>query len=217
VIVALCVAGGLATVIGWRIAATRGASVWLTMGVVNGVIGALALATGRVTAASRVDPWVALGVGIASGCALYGATVAFVLVARRWPVFDRHVAEIYSLGGGLSVPVAVLLVAAIYAPGEEVFWRGLVQGRFAAAWSTGWGAAAAWLAYVAAETASGSLAVVVAAVVAGGAWTALAVWTGGVIAAAACHVVWTGAMVVWPPGGASRRTTTEAGRAAPAS
>ena len=204
-IVALCVLGGLATVAGWTAVRVRHASVWRVMGVVNGVLGVAGLLTGRIAWADRVDPWVAAGVGAGAGLALYAATTAFVLVVRRWPVFDRHVVGLYRSGEGLSLPVALLLIALVYAPGEEIFWRGLVQRALASPLSVAAGAALAWAAYAVAESASGSLPIIAAGVVAGGTWAALALWTGGVVASSVCHVVWTGAMLAVPPGGRKRR------------
>jgi NAD(P)-dependent dehydrogenase (short-subunit alcohol dehydrogenase family) len=37
------------------------------------------------------------------------------------------------------------------------------------------------------------------AVVGGAAWTALAVWTGGVVASIGCHAAWTALMILLPP------------------
>jgi membrane protease YdiL (CAAX protease family) len=141
---------------------------------------------------------------------LYVATTGFVLVVRRWPVFDRHVVGIYGLGEGVSLPLALALVVAVYTPGEELFWRGLVQGELGSALSSASGAILAWLGYVAAETTSGSLAIVAAAVVAGGAWTVLASWSGGVLAGAVSHALWTGAMLTMPPGGTGGRGLPDA-------
>jgi len=209
-IAALCVLGAAATVAGWRVVRSGRGSVWLVMALVNGVIGLCALLTGRVSAATQVDPWVAAAVGAGAGVGLYVATTGFVLVVRRWPVFDRDVAGTYGLGGNISLPIALALVVAVYAPGEELFWRGLVQGELGSALSSASGAILAWLGYVAAESTSGSLAIAAAAVVAGGAWTGLASWSGGVLAGVVSHAIWTGAMLAMPPGGTGGRPLPDA-------
>ena len=135
----------------------------------------------------------------------HGARIVFVLIVRRAPVFDRHVEEIYDQRKGRSLPEALGLAAFIVAPGEELFWRGLFQGRLASA--IGWPGAAAltWGIYIVVNAASESLPILLGAVVSGAVWGGLALWTHGVLASLTCHTVWTGLMLVFPPGGSSRR------------
>jgi membrane protease YdiL (CAAX protease family) len=85
-------------------------------------------------------------------------------------------------------------------PGEELFWRGLVQGRLAEATSLATGAVLAWAGYVAANLAPMSLPIAAAAIVGGACWGALAWLTGGVLASLLCHAIWTGLMLAFPPG-----------------
>ena len=147
-------------------------------------------------------PGFAAGVGVAAGLVLFAATRAFVaLVAPRWPAFRRHVAAIYGQQGSWSVP-ATLLAALVVEIGEELFWRGLVQGRLAAWHGRALGGAVAWLAYVGSNLPSGNLPIVAGAVVGGAVWGALAFWTGGVLACILCHAVWTELMIALPPAGA---------------
>jgi membrane protease YdiL (CAAX protease family) len=142
--------------------------------------------------------------------ALWAATVAFVMVVRRWPVFDRHVAEIYDQRRGLSLWLALFLAAGVTASGEELFWRGLAQGYLAGSLSWPGAAAAVWAAYVAANLASRNLPIIAGAVVAGAVWGALAVWTHGVIASLLCHALWTALMLVAPPGAPGRSRDSRA-------
>ena len=102
------------------------------------------------------------------------ATGAFLFVARRLPAFDRYVAEIYGPRDTVALPLALLLGAGVSAPGEEIFWRGLVQTVLSGSFGTGWGAAAAWGLYVVVNAASGNLAILAGAVVSGAVWTLLA-------------------------------------------
>lgn len=215
-IVAVCVAGGLATVLAWRVVVARGVSVWAVMGAEAGLAGLAAALVGRPSLSDNVEPALAAVAGAASGAALYAATVAFVALVRRWPAFDRHVAGIYGLRKGLSLGAALVMVAVIYAPGEELFWRGLVQGALGDATSPVMGGVLSWAAYVVANLASASLPIVAGAAVAGAAWTGLALWSGGVLASILSHAVWTALMLAWPPGGASRtRDPDGSSRAAP--
>ena len=205
VIAVLMAAGALAVVVAWRLVRSGIVSIWAAMGTAAGAAGLAALATGRVELSPRVHWTVALWVALAAGVLLYAATVAFLLVVRRWDVFERHVAEIYDQRKGLPIAAALVIAAGVTAPGEEFFWRGLFQGRLAETVGPWLGAAFTWGGYVAANGASQSLAIVAGAVVSGAVWGALAAWTGGVLASVVCHAVWTGLMVARPPGGPRRR------------
>ncbi len=85
-------------------------------------------------------------------------------------------------------------------PAEELFWRGLFQGRLDQSLAALAAAAWTWLAYVGTNVASGSLPIVAGAVVGGALWTGLALWSGGVLASLLSHMLWTGLMLVLPPG-----------------
>ena len=203
--IAVMATGAAAVVVAWRVVVSGLATVWVAVAVALGASAVASLSTGRVSLSPRVAVLGASLAGVGSGMLLYMATVAFVLVVRRWPVFDRHVAEIYDQRKGLSLGPALLIAAAVVAPSEEVFWRGLFQSRLADA--AGWPAAAAltWVTYVVANAASESLPILAGAVVSGGVWGALALWTQGVLAGILCHSLWTALMVTWPPGGAATR------------
>jgi uncharacterized protein len=207
VTVALMVAGALAVFVAWRTVVAERATVWVAMSATLGVLAVLSLATRRVVVSGRLSIAEAVGTGLAVGVVLYGATVAFVVAVRRWPRFDRHVAEIYDQRKGLSLPAALLLAAGVFAPGEEVFWRGLFQWR--ASTGLGWvgGAVLTWAVYVLANGGSASLPIFAAAVVSGAVWGALALWTHGIAASLCCHAVWTALMLLRPP---PRRERAEA-------
>ncbi|HVF08450.1 MAG TPA: hypothetical protein VNC60_07735, partial [Actinomycetota bacterium] len=59
-----------------------------------------------------------------------------------------------------------------------------------------------WAAYVGVNLASRSQPIVAAAFVAGAVWAVLAWWSGGVLASAVSHILWTGLMLALPPGAA---------------
>jgi membrane protease YdiL (CAAX protease family) len=85
-------------------------------------------------------------------------------------------------------------------PAEELFWRGLFQGRLDDATTPAVAAVLAWLAYLVANAASRSLPIVAGAIVGGAVWAGLAWWSGGVLASLASHILWTGLMLALPPG-----------------
>ena len=191
-------AGFVLEVVAWRAVAAGRASLWrLMVGVfaIHGVVAAVVLppiASGSETLA------VALAAGVGSGLALWAGTLAFVAVAVRWQPFRTDVAERYSRAAEVSLPVAVALSILVAVPGEELFWRNLVQRRFGVS-SEMVGAVVAWLGYVAMNTASGSLPFIAGAVVGGAVWGGLAWWTGGIAAGLASHGVWTALMLARPP------------------
>lgn len=200
--------GPLGTVLVWAgpplvaaawLAVRRGwTSIWVAMAAVAGPLGALALVAG-VPVAGEVGGAAEAALGLGAGLALYGATAAFMYVARGWSVLARHAGAVYAWRESLPLWVALLLASVVVAPGEELLWRGLVQGRLAVHLGASGAAAAAWAAYVAVNAVAGSLPILLGAAVGGAAWAALALWTGGVAASIACHVVWTGLMVAAPP------------------
>ena len=201
----LMAAGAAGVLLAWRLVVAGRVSVWAAMGTVSGGAGLAALAAGRLSLSPKVAWGWAASAGIGVGVLLYLATAAFVLLVRRWPQFDRHVEEIYDQRKGLSLPVALGLAALVVGPGEELFWRGLFQWRLAGATTWPVGALITWAVYLAVNTASESLPIVFGALVSGAVWGALALWTHGMLASLLCHTVWTGLMLVFPPGGAKRR------------
>jgi membrane protease YdiL (CAAX protease family) len=194
------VLGALSEAAGWRVVATGRAKVWRLMPAILLMMGVSAVLVRRPVAATRVGDGVALVVGIASGLALYIATRLFVAVAGRWEPFHRDVVEKYHEAAEVSLGESLALSLLIMVPAEELFWRGLFQGRL----DQSLGAVAAgiwtWLAYVGVNLTSASRPIVAGAVVGGALWTGLAVWSGGVLASLVSHMLWTGLMLALPPG-----------------
>jgi membrane protease YdiL (CAAX protease family) len=214
VIEALIAAGAAAQVVTWRLVVARRVTVWVGMGVTMGVLGALSLLTGREHLSPKVGPASACAAGLASGIALFVATRAFVRIAASWEVFRRHTVEIYGNRSSVPLPVALAVAAGLSAPGEELFWRGLAGGRLAAA--TGSllaGAAIALGGYLLVCAASQSLPVIAGALVGGGLWSALFVWSGGVLSGTLSHVAFTGLMILLPPAAARPERARSAGTA----
>lgn len=193
-------AGLLAETAGWWLVAARGGQVWRLMPGILGVVGLAAVLARPPLVAADTSRSTALVVGLASGLVLYLGTRAFVWVAGHWGPFRRDVLQKYSQASEVSLPAALVLSLAIMVPSEELFWRGLFQARLGAATSTAAAALVAWLAYVVANAASRSLPIVAGALVGGALWTGLAWWSGGVLASLASHILWTGSMLVLPPG-----------------
>jgi uncharacterized protein len=206
-VVAVMVLGAMAEAAGWTLVAVRGISVWRLMPWVLGVMGIVAVFAFPPVAATRVSVPAAFAVGLGSGLVLYLGTLAFVALAVRLPRFRSSVASIYGEAAEVSVATAVVLSLAVMVPAEELFWRGLFQAHLDATWSPAAGAATTWLAYVAANLASRRPPIVAGALVAGALWAGLAAWSGGMLASLASHMLWTGLMLVLPPGAGREERT----------
>jgi membrane protease YdiL (CAAX protease family) len=203
----IAVAGLFAEGVGWWLVSSRGRDVWRVMPVVLAAMGVAAVLVRPPVAASEVPAGVALVVGIGSGVALYVATRVFVRIASRVDAFDRATAGIYDEARKVSLARSLVLSLAVMVPGEEVFLRGLVQPRLSEIARLGPGLAAilTWAAYVVVNVASRRLPIVLGAIVGGALWAALWWWSGGLLASLASHIIWTGAMLVLPPGAGRRR------------
>ncbi len=194
------VLGALAEAAGWRLVATRRAVVWRLMPPILLTMGVAAALARRPVAATEVADGTALAVGLASGLALYAATRGFVAVASRWEPFRRHVVDKYEEAAEVSLARSLGLSLLILVPGEELFWRGLFQARMGQALAGLAAGAWTWLTYVGVNAASASLPIVAGAIVGGALWAGLAVWSGGMLASLASHMLWTGLMLALPPG-----------------
>jgi membrane protease YdiL (CAAX protease family) len=200
-VLALTAAGPFAVGVAWSLVRRDVLSVWAAMAPTLGSLGLLAALTGRIRLAGDLATLTAAGAGAGAGLALYGATAAFMYVFRNWPLLARQAVGIYKLRGGLSPGAALAVSVLVAVPGEELYWRGLVQPLAIA--ETGWptvaAAAAVWLVYLGANAFSRSLPILLGAAVGGASWVALAALTGGVAASIGCHAVWTGLMILRPP------------------
>lgn len=193
------VAAIVAEALVWRLVATGRASVWGLLIAVFALHGALAVLLDAFDGPGERGAALALGLGTGAGLALFAATRTFVAIAVAWPRFRRAVAVRYTSAKDISFVAGLVLALGVAVPGEELFWRGLVQDRLVDATSPAVGAILAWLGYVATNLASTSLPIVAGAVVGGAMWAGLAWFTGGVLASLVCHAVWTGLMLAFPP------------------
>jgi membrane protease YdiL (CAAX protease family) len=196
---ALLVAGGAALeVAAWRIVATGRSSIWTAMSVAMAILGAIAVASGIVLSGT-VSALTAAAVGLAAGVALFAATRAFVAIVRgRWTGFARDASSLYGPRRRLPVWAAILLGAVLIVAGEELFWRGFVQAQLAETSGRLTGAFTSLVGFIGVNLSSGNLAVIASSIVGGAAWTALAYWSGGVLASFVCHASWTGLMIAFP-------------------
>ena len=194
------VAVGVATqVIVWRLVARDRLPFWIATSTTFAMIGIASILARGPRCCRETEVAVASVVGVASGLVLFVATRVVVGIATRHPRLHGAVADVYRRSQETRFVVALALTLVIAVPGEELFWRGLVLPELSGATSSTTGALLSWAVAVGVNAAWWSAPLLVGAVVGGALWTGLAVWSGGVVAPIASHLVWTGLMLVWPP------------------
>ena len=182
-----------------RLVARGRLSFWPATTVTLGALGIAAVLVGDPACCASVSAGAAVAAGVAGGVVFYAATRAVVGVASRLPALRAAVAGIYDRAVEVPPAIALVLSLAIAVPGEELFFRGLVLPQLRAATTPIAGAILTWLAGSGVNAAWGSLPLLAGAVVGGALWTALGAWSGGVVAPLVCHLLWTAAMIAWPP------------------
>jgi membrane protease YdiL (CAAX protease family) len=199
---AVVAVGVVAQVVVWRLVVRDRLAFWPATATTFAVLGIASLLAGDPSCCRETQVAAAFGVGAVSGLMLYGATRVVVDVAARHPLVHGAVADVYRRSKETTVLTALALTLVISVPGEELFWRGLVLPELSEATTSATGALLTWSAAVGVNAAWASAPLLAGAVVGGALWTGLAVWSGGVVAPVASHLVWTGLMLVWPPSAA---------------
>jgi membrane protease YdiL (CAAX protease family) len=100
---------------------------WLRMTLGVGTLGAYALAA--EPALRRERPRLRdVFIGLGSAAGLYAIFQVGDRMARRiMPAGDREIAGIYQLRSAAPPAIIATVLALVIGPGEELFWRGLVQ------------------------------------------------------------------------------------------
>lgn len=199
---AVLVVGVLAQVVVWRLVVRGRLPFWPATAATFALIGVASILIGQIEFCREIAVTAALGVGVATGVALFGATRLVVGLATRHRDLRRAVGESYRPLEETPFMVGLVLTLFVAVPGEELFWRGLALTELTDATSTAMGAVLTWAVAVGVNAAWTSLPLLAGAVVGGAVWTGLAVWSGGVVAPIASHFIWTGLMLLWPPSAA---------------
>ncbi len=163
---------------------------WTRMTRTGAGLGAMALTRSGAARRTRIGSR-SIVLGLASAAVLYVAFRAGDRFARRFvPGGDAQIRELYALRTLRPQPEIAIRLAAVIAPAEELFWRGLIQEVLMARYGRWTGAALAATTYAAAHVVSGNLTLVGAAGVAGAHWCAL--YAAGVPLGAlvVSHVAW---------------------------
>lgn len=175
----------LALAVFWVVFAWQPANFWLLMATGTGLLGALALAL-------RGD--FVFGAGVRAGDLVLGLVSAAVLYgvfyAGRRLVPRRQVGAVYDIRAHAPAGLIAVLLLLVIGPGEEIFWRGLVQHAIAAQ-LPGWPAVLlAALIYAAVHLVGRNPTLVLAAFVGGLFWGAIYLHTGRIFPVIVSHALW---------------------------
>ncbi len=146
---------------------------WNRMTLTGALLGGLALVAVPSLRRTRIGAR-DVGLGAASAAALYGTFKLGDRFARRFvPGGERQIGEIYSLRDLEPKARTAARLAAVVAPAEELFWRGLVLEALMRRFGRWRGAALAAVVYSGVHVTSGNFTLMGAAGVAGAHWCAL--------------------------------------------
>jgi membrane protease YdiL (CAAX protease family) len=101
---------------------------WPTLSISTFILLIVAIGINRERPSLRLSPRAVL-IGMASGGLLYLLFFAGYQVTKGSPIFSEGVGQVYELRNVSTLLIGLLLVFPI-GPGEEIYWRGLIQRRF---------------------------------------------------------------------------------------
>ena len=155
-----------------------------------GGLGLLALYANPALRQTRVKPR-DIGVGLGSAAALYGIFQVGDRVARAvMPSGAADIDEIYRKRTLAPTSFIAPALALLIAPGEELFWRGLVNQYLAQQLGPTAGNAAGAVIYGGIHLVSGNLTLTGAAGIAGAFWSLQYLFDGSMGALIVSHVAW---------------------------
>ena len=174
----------------WTVAFRGRSHFWPKMAAGVGALGALAVAANPELRRQRPRPR-DLGVGLATAAALYGIFRAGDVFARRvMPAGAADIDEVYARRQEAPRWFIAGVLALAIAPGEELFWRGLVNAYLMQRLGRGAGAAIGALTYGGIHLVTGNLTLTGAASVAGAFWSAQYLVEGRLPSLIVSHIVW---------------------------
>lgn len=183
------IGGIVLAVLGWAFTfGLEWGNFWVKIGITVLCVAGYSILCQRPRIAFR---WSSLALGVISAALLYGVFWAGnALAPYVVPGARGHVGGIYGLGEGSSRTWIFLLLFFVTGPGEEIFWRGFLQGRLMGKLGTFWGYAAAALIYGGVHIFSRNPMLVLAALVAGAFWGAQYLWRRDLLALIVSHSLW---------------------------
>ena len=141
-----------------------------------------------------------IGLGVLSAVGLYIVFYAGNAVSRLiFPFAGANIENVYAFKAGAAPMRIAILMALIIGPGEELFWRGVLQRRLQMEKGPFQGFLLATLLYAGVHIASGNVMLVLAAGVCGLFWGFLYLRTGSLLLNVVSHTVWDMAIFLFFP------------------
>lgn len=184
----------------WIVGASASARVglWLAVGgtaIVLGLLG-LALEWTSLRPLLKVTPSVVVA-GLLVGVGMIVATYPlYRLLLLLVPQIARDTVRLY-LRLGAPSPSSLALVPSVV--GEEVVWRGVIQGALVHRFRTSTAVVFGAIVYALAQSPVGSPVLVFAALICGLVWGSVRATTNSLIAAIVAHLLWSGAVLLLVP------------------
>ena len=128
--------------------------------------------------------------GIVTAVLLYGLFYFGFEATKSNPIFSQGINQVYGLRS--NEPrwlIAVLLIFPI-GPGEELYWRGLIQRTFAEKYGSNFGLIIASLAYALVHLPTLNLPLIMTALIGGLVWGSLYKFTNSLVPGIVSHVLW---------------------------
>lgn len=139
-------------------------------------------------------------VGLAAAVALYGVfALGQAAAVRLFGFAGAEIAAVYRMRGAAHPALIVALLVCVIGPGEEIYWRGLVQTALCARLGPRAAPLVTAAFYAAVHLPTGNLMLVAAAAVCGLFWGALFAWRKSLWAPVVSHAVWDAAVLVLFP------------------
>ena len=128
--------------------------------------------------------------GVLSAVLLYGFFYLGFQVTKSNPMLSEGVSRVYELRSSVpSILIGSMLVFPI-GPGEEIYWRGLIQRRFAERLGANTGLLTAATAYALVHLPTLNPPLILTAFIGGLVWGYLYKVTGSIVPAVISHVLW---------------------------
>ena len=170
--------------------------IWAALGVSAVMLSSMVLALEGLAVIGNGQHIRLWPLGVGAGLVMAGGTMAlFGPVTTAFPALFGDVSRLYEAFGDRG-SVATLVLLPVVVIGEEIVWRGAVQGALARRMRWLPAAVIGALVYALAHTPVGSPALVLASLGAGFCWSALRGLTDSLPATIVAHLVWDFAVLV---------------------
>ncbi len=134
--------------------------------------------------------WSNLLVGVSSALLLYAFFFAGFQAGKSLAIITEGVGQVYALRSSASALVVAIALVFPIAPGEEFYWRGLVQRRFSERFGKGVGLFLAVSAYALVHLPTLNPSLVMAAFFGGLVWGVIYQRTGSLATVVVSHAIW---------------------------